>query len=88
VRFVGREDWAGMEHGRHAVVIVRTRSGRTYEREVWHEPMSRAELETKFRELVTPKLDAAKTAAVETLLNGLESAHSIRPLVRALRANA
>jgi 2-methylcitrate dehydratase PrpD len=88
VRFVGREDWAGMEHGRHAVVIVRTRSGRTYERDVWHEPMTRAELEFKFRELVTPKLKAAKTAALETLLNGLESARSVRPLMLALRGEA
>ena len=46
--------------------------------------MTRAELEMKFHELVTPKL-GAKTAALETLLNELESARSVRPLMRALR---
>jgi 2-methylcitrate dehydratase PrpD len=85
IHLVPREDWLGMEHGRHAIVMIRTRNGKEFQEEVWHEPMSRAELETKFAELVTPQFGAAKTERVQVLLNELEEASSIRPLMKELR---
>ncbi len=84
VRFVGREDWTGMEQGRHAVVAVTTADGRTVWEEVWYRPMTREELGQKFRSLVTPRLSAERTARLERLLSGLESAGSVRPLMEAL----
>ena len=86
VRFVGREDWTGMEQGRHAIVTVRTRDGRSFEEEVWHQPMNRAELERKFHELVEPKFGRDKTAHLQSLLSEMEAAASIRPLMKELRA--
>lgn len=84
IRFVGRDDWTGMEQGRHAIVIVRTVAGRTFEDEVWHEPMSRAELEDKFEGLVGPKLGRERTARLNASLAGLGSAAGIRPLMEQL----
>lgn len=86
VRFVGREDWTGMEQGRHAIVTVRTRDGRSFEEDVWHQPMNRAELERKFHELVEPKFGRDKTAHLQSLLSEMEAAASIRPLMKELRA--
>lgn len=86
VRFVGREDWTDMDQGRHAIVILRTRDGQSFEEEVWHQPMSRAELERKFLELVEPKFGAIRTARLQSLLNKVETAESIRPLMKELRA--
>lgn len=84
VKFVGREDWTGMDQGRHAIVIVRTGRG-TFEEEVWHKPMERADLQQKFGELVTPKFGAEKTARLQKLLFEIESMASIRPLMKELR---
>jgi 2-methylcitrate dehydratase PrpD len=84
ITFVGREDWTGMEQGRHAIVIIRTREGRTFEDEVWHQPMTRAELEHKFRALVGPTFGAARTAKLHMLLSEVETAASIRPLMQEL----
>jgi 2-methylcitrate dehydratase PrpD len=84
ITFVGREDWTGMEQGRHAIVIIRTREGRTFEDEVWHQPMTRAELEHKFRALVGPTFGAARTAKLHRLLSEVETAASIRPLMQEL----
>ncbi|MDB5927551.1 MAG: hypothetical protein JWN13_6487 [Betaproteobacteria bacterium] len=86
IQLVPRDDWRGMEHGRHAIVIIRTRGGKQYQEEVWHEPMSRAELETKFDGLVAPKFGTAKTQRLKVLLNELEQSASIRPLMKELRA--
>ncbi|MBI3068851.1 MAG: MmgE/PrpD family protein, partial [Betaproteobacteria bacterium] len=36
VKFVGRDDWKGLEHGRHAIVTIATVSGAKYSDEVWH----------------------------------------------------
>lgn len=85
VRFVGREDWTGMEQGRHAIVTLRTRDGRSFEEEVWHQPMTRAELERKFHDLVEPKFGPDQTARLQRLLNEVETAASIRPLMKELR---
>ena len=86
IRFVGREDWTGMDQGRHAIVIIRTNDGRTLEEEVWHKPMTRAELERKFTDLVVPKFGRDKAARLQSLLQGLETAASVRPLMEKLRA--
>lgn len=86
IRIVGREDWTGMEQGRHAIVVVRTRDGREIEREVWHEPMTPAELEEKFEGLVGPKFGAERAAELKALCAGLPTAGSIRPLMEAMRA--
>jgi 2-methylcitrate dehydratase PrpD len=85
IRFVGREDWGGMEHGRHAIVTVRTRSGDEHTEEVWHQPMDAHELVVKFDGLVTPKLGGTRSEQLKDVLLGLEAAPSIRPLMRALR---
>lgn len=85
VRFVGREDWTGMEQGRHAIVTLRTRDGRSFEEEVWHQPMTHAELERKFHDLVEPKFGPDQTARLQRLLNEVETAASIRPLMKELR---
>ena len=84
ITFVGRDDWTGMDQGRHAIVIIRTREGRTFEEDVWHQPMTRAELEHKFRALVGPTFGAARTAKLHKLLSDVETAASIRPLMQAL----
>ena len=86
IKFVGRDDWTGMEQGRHAIVIIRTRGGKTFEEDVWHQPMDRAELEKKFEGLVVPKFGAEKTARLQKLLSEVAAAKSIRPLMKELRA--
>jgi 2-methylcitrate dehydratase PrpD len=87
ITFVGREDWTGMQQGRHAIVIIRTREGRTFEDEVWHQPMTRAVLEHKFRALVGPTFGAARTAKLHMLLSDVETAASIRPLMQELHGD-
>ena len=84
VRFVGREDWRDMAAGRHAIVTIRTRDGKTLADEVWHEPMTGAELDRKFDELVTPHCGEEKGARVAKLLKSLENAASVRPLMAEL----
>jgi len=84
VRFVGREDWKGMEQGRHAIVSLTTTKGQKLEEEIWHEPMTQQELNDKFYSLVTPRLGEEKTRRVERLLKGLEGTESIRPLMEKL----
>ena len=81
VKFVGREDWNDMEAGRHAIVTIRTRSGKTLAEEVWHQPMTGDELDRKFNGLVTPRFGKDKSARVVKLLKGLESAGSVRELM-------
>ena len=85
IKFVGREDWTGMEQGRHAIVIVRTVDGRRFEEEVWHKPMTREELDEKFCGLVQPRFGAASAAALRELCQELPAAGSVRPLVKNLR---
>jgi 2-methylcitrate dehydratase PrpD len=86
VKFVGRDDWTGMNQGRHAIVIIRTRGGRTFEEEVWHQGMERADLEEKFQGLVEPRFGIAKSAGLKALLDDLQTAKSVRPLLKELRA--
>lgn len=86
IRFVGQDGWKDMEHGRHAVVIVTTMAGQSFKKEVWHERMTRAELEEKFHGLVTPRLGVQKTAQLKLSLERLEAAQSIRPLMEQLAA--
>ena len=81
VTFIGREDWTNMEAGRHAIVTIRTRAGTTLTEEVWHEPMNASELDRKFDGLVVPRFGAEKSARVATLLKGLASAASVKPLM-------
>lgn len=85
VKFVGRDDWKGLEHGRHAIVTIATTSGATYSEEVWHVPMTRAELERKFHGLVAPRFGADKAARVARLLENLADADSVRPLMGELK---
>ena len=84
VKFVGREDWTGMEAGRHAIVTIRTRNGDVLTAEVCYEPMTRAELDLKFDALVLPRFGREKCARVARLLKGLEAARSVRPLMAEL----
>ncbi len=84
ISFVGREDWKDMEHGRHALVTLMTMRGQAFQEEVWYEPMSRRDLEEKFKCLVTLRWEEGKARCVEGMLNGLESAKSIRPLMEEL----
>ena len=81
VKFVGREDWTDMEAGRHAIVTICTRAGRSHTEEVWHQPMSGVELERKFDQLAVPRLGTARSARVAKLLKGLDDAASIQPLM-------
>ncbi len=86
IKFVGRDEWKDMEHGRHAIVIIRTRDGRTFEEDFWHQPMDRSDLEKKFNGLAGRKFGAERTARLQKmLLDELETAASIRPLMKELR---
>src|SRR5215471_1426811 len=84
VHFVGREDWTGMEQGRHAIVSLTTTKGQKLEEEIWHEPVTQQELEKKFHSLVTPRLGEEKAGRVESLIKRLETAESISPLMEEL----
>jgi 2-methylcitrate dehydratase PrpD len=84
IRFVGREDWKDMEHGRHAIIAITTLNGNQFQEEVWFEPMTRPELEEKFKSLVTPRFGEERSRRVETLLNNLEKAESVLPLLQEL----
>jgi 2-methylcitrate dehydratase PrpD len=86
VKFVGRDDWTGMEHGRHAIVIIRTRDGKKIEEETWFTRMDRAELSAKFNELVEPQFGAARTTQLEQSLLGIESLPNVKSLMQQLRA--
>jgi len=85
VKFVGREDWTGMDHGRHAIVKITDKDGKVHQEEFWHQPMTRQDLESKFRELTTPIYGPTKVRRIATLLNELEGAPSVRPLMQSLR---
>ena len=84
VRFVGREDWKDMAAGRHAIVTIRTRDGKTLTEEVWHQPMTGVELDHKFDELVTPRFGNRRGAQIAMLLKSLENAPSVKPLMAEL----
>ncbi len=84
VKFVGREDWKDMAAGRHAIVTIRTRDGRTLTEEVWHQPMTGPELDRKFDGLVVPRFGKEKSARVAGLLKALESAAGVKPLMSEL----
>jgi 2-methylcitrate dehydratase PrpD len=86
IRFIPREDWTGMEHGRHAIVTITTSAGKKLEQEVWYQPMTRSELDQKFDGLVTPRLGAQRARELQALLRDIESASSVRPLMEKLRA--
>jgi 2-methylcitrate dehydratase PrpD len=81
VKFIGREDWTGMEAGRHAIVTIRTRAAKTLTEEVWHVPMNAAELDRKFDGLVIPRCGAEKSMRLARLLKGLENVASVKPLM-------
>jgi 2-methylcitrate dehydratase PrpD len=85
VKFIGREDWTGMDQGRHAIVKITAQDGNVYQEEFWHQPMTRQDLESKFRELTAPIYGAAKVRRIEELLNELDRAASVRPLMQSLR---
>jgi 2-methylcitrate dehydratase PrpD len=85
IRLVGRDDWQDLEHGRHAIVVLRRKDGARFEQEVWHEPMTGAELEEKFDSLVAPKWGEAKTRRLKEQIGDLENAKSIRPLLHELQ---
>jgi len=86
IRLVGRNDWQDLEHGRHAIVVVRRKDGARFEQEVWHEPMTGAELEEKFDGLVAPKWGEAKSRRLKEQIRDLENAQSIRPLLLELQS--
>jgi 2-methylcitrate dehydratase PrpD len=86
VKFVGRDDWTGMEHGRHAIVIVRTRDGRVFEEDSWFRPMDRTELAAKFNELVVPRFGVEKTARLQEALLDIEALPNVKSLMQQLRA--
>ncbi|MBI2986819.1 MAG: MmgE/PrpD family protein [Deltaproteobacteria bacterium] len=84
IRFVGREDWKGMEHGRHAIVTLTAQGGRKFSQEVWFEPMTGREIEEKFKGLITPRFGEEKTRRLEMLLHDVENAASVKPLLEEL----
>ena len=86
IRFVPREDWTATEHNRHAIVTITTNAGKKLEEEVWYRNMTRPELDRKFDDLVTPRFDARRTRELHALLQNIESAPSVRPLMEKLRA--
>ena len=86
VKFVGRDDWTGMEHGRHAIVIIRTRDGKKFEEETWFTRMDRTELSAKFNELVEPQFGAARTARLEKALLELDALPNVKKLMQQLRS--
>jgi 2-methylcitrate dehydratase PrpD len=85
IRLVGRDDWQDLEHGRHAIVVLRRKDGARFEQEVWHEPMTGAELDEKFDSLVAPKWGEAKTRRLKEQIRDLENAKSLRPLLGELQ---
>jgi len=85
IRLVPRGDWQGLEHNRHAIVTITTRAGKKLENEVWFKPMTRAELDRKFDELVTPQIGSGRTQELRAALQGIENASSVRPLMQQLR---
>ena len=85
IRLVPRADWRGLEHNRHAIVTIATTAGKKFEEEVWFRPMTRPELDKKFDELVTPQIGTQRAGELSALLQGIESAPSIRPLMERLR---
>lgn len=86
IRLVPRGDWQGLEHNRHAIVTITTTAGKKFEEEAWFRPMTRPELDQKFDDLVTPQIGTEKTRELRALLQSIESASSIRPLMEKLRA--
>ena len=84
IRFVGREDWKDLSHGRHAIIMLSTNQGQVLQKEVWLEPMTREELDVKFTGLVAPKYGEEKTRRLKEQIGELETAKSIRPLLREL----
>ncbi|HKA40571.1 MAG TPA: MmgE/PrpD family protein [Burkholderiales bacterium] len=86
IRFVPRDDWAGTEHNRHAIVTVTTTGGKRLEEDVWFRPMTRQELGRKFGDLVTPQFGAQRAESLRRALEGIAGAASVRPLMHSLCA--
>jgi len=86
IRLVPRADWRGLEHNRHAIVTITTTAGKKFEEEVWFRPMTRPELDQKFDGLVAPRFGTQRARELQAVLQGIESASSIRPLMEKLRA--
>jgi 2-methylcitrate dehydratase PrpD len=85
VKFVGRDDWQGLDAGHHAIVTIKTRAGKRFDEEVWHRPMNATELAAKFDALVSPRFGHAKTDALATVLRGLPVAADLKRLMPLLR---
>ncbi len=86
IRFVGREDWTGMEQGRHAIIHIQTTDNRQLQKEVWFTPMTRTELAGKFDHLVAP-IFGEKAARIRAACEDLATASSVRPLMQMLQAD-
>lgn len=84
VSFIGREDWKSMEAGRHAIVKIKTQKGDALTEEVWHQPMTREELDGKFCDLAVPRFGEARTRRVAASLKELERAECVTDLMTAL----
>jgi len=85
VKFIGRDDWQGLDAGHHAIVTITTRAGKRVRDEVWHRPMTASELVAKFDALVLPRFGRAKTDALSAALRSIAAAPDLRQLMPLLR---
>ncbi|MBM3941630.1 MAG: MmgE/PrpD family protein [SAR202 cluster bacterium] len=69
-----RKEWSGHEDHFRTVVTLKTRNGRTLREEVRYRYMDDADLDAKFRDLVTLRAGEAKARELAPALKGLDTA--------------
>jgi 2-methylcitrate dehydratase PrpD len=68
-----KADWTGRSDHFRALVSIRTRRGRTVQQEARYRPMTEADVDAKFQDLVTLRAGAAKARELAPALKGLDT---------------
>jgi len=88
VSITPRNDWTGRDDHFRAVVSITTRDGRTLRQEASYRPMTEADLDTKFLDLVTLRAGEAKAKQLAPLLKGLDTAANLDDVMSQLEMPA
>jgi 2-methylcitrate dehydratase PrpD len=88
VSITPRNDWNGRDDHFRAVVSITTRDGRTLRQEATYRPMTEADLDAKFLDLVTLRAGEAKAKQLAPLLKGLDTAANVDDVMSELELPA
>jgi 2-methylcitrate dehydratase PrpD len=87
INILPREDWRG--EGRfHAIVTIKTKDGREFQRDSNYRLMTEEDVEAKFRSLVGMRAGEAKAQELAAVLKGLDQARNIGDVMSSLQLPA